>query len=371
MFEFDAKVGSLRLHLPEKLTLKTVWQLQEEFIKFTKKTPLSCSIDFQFVGEIDSAGALFLKRVQENLQTQGVKVSLVGISPQMQENLAAIQTKIKRVAPLPQQKNSFLTTLEFIGKEAVKGYISLKLFLTFFGEVSYALFYTLSHPHKLRYKEIFFEVNENIIKAIGIIVLTSFLVGVVVAYQSAVQLQRYGADVFIVQMLGLSIFRELGPLITAIVVAGRSGSAFTAQIGAMKVTEELDAMRVMGFDPIFFLVLPRIIALVVMMPLLIFLADVSGIIGGIIVVKYELSFSTTFFLERFVEAVPVRHFVVGIVKGPFFAFLIAAIAVFRGMQVRNDTQSIGFNTTKSVVEAIFAVIVCDAIFSIIFTYLGV
>ncbi|MEA3228344.1 MAG: ABC transporter permease, partial [Campylobacterota bacterium] len=222
-----------------------------------------------------------------------------------------------------------------------------------------------------RFKEIAFEINESGVKALGIVSLTSFLIGLVIAYQSAFQLKLYGANIFIVDMIGISILRELAPLITAIVIAGRSGSAFTAQIGAMKITEELDAMRTMGFDPYIFLVMPRIIALMITLPLLIFIADIMGILGGMVVANIDLKITVELFVERFHEVVGIEHFFIGILKGPFFAFLIASISIYRGMMVKNDTQSIGFNTTKSVVEAIFAVIVCDAIFSIAFTSLGI
>jgi phospholipid/cholesterol/gamma-HCH transport system permease protein len=216
----------------------------------------------------------------------------------------------------------------------------------------------------------FFEANESGIKALPIIVLTTFLTGVVVAYQSAAQLKLYGANIFIVDMLGISILREMAPMLAAIIVAGRSGSAYAAQIGVMKITEELDAMRTMGFDPYAFLVLPRMLALIIMMPILIFFADIAGVVGGMLIAKIDLGLSPTLFLERFVEVVSIKHFWVGMLKGPFFAILIASIGIYRGLQVKNDTQSIGFNTTKAVVESIFAVIICDAFFSIIFTNLG-
>jgi phospholipid/cholesterol/gamma-HCH transport system permease protein len=148
--------------------------------------------------------------------------------------------------------------------------------------------------------------------------LTSFLIGLVVAYQSAYQLKIYGANIFVVDMLGISILRELAPLITAIVIAGRSGSAFTAQIGAMKITEELDAMRTMGFDPYIFLVMPRILALMVALPLLIFVADIIGIVGGMVVANIDLGISSSLFLDRFSEVVSAKHFLIGLAKGPFF-----------------------------------------------------
>jgi len=215
-----------------------------------------------------------------------------------------------------------------------------------------------------------YEIYESGIKALPIIALTMFLIGVVVAYQSASQLKIYGANIFIVDMLGISILRELAPMLAAIIIAGRSGSSYAAQIGVMKITEELDAMRTMGFDPYAFLVLPRMIALMIMMPILIFFADIAGVMGGMLIAKIDLGLSPALFLERFVEVVKVKHFWIGVIKGPFFALLIATIGIYRGLQVKNDTQSIGFNTTKAVVESIFAVIICDAFFSIIFTNLG-
>jgi len=243
--------------------------------------------------------------------------------------------------------------------------------MEFFGKLFMTKLYYLKSWKNIRIKEIAFEINESAIKALGIVSLTSFLIGLVVAYQSAYQLKIYGANIFIVDMLGISILRELAPLMTAIVIAGRSGSAFTAQIGAMKITQELDAMRTMGFDPYAFLVMPRIVALMLMMPILIFVSDIMGLFGGMLVADFDLGITPELFSERFREVVASKHFFIGVAKGPFFAFLIASIGIYRGLMVKDDTQSIGLNTTKSVVESIFAVIVCDALFSIAFTSLGI
>jgi len=168
-------------------------------------------------------------------------------------------------------------------------------------------------------------------------------------------------------MIGISIPRELAPLITAIIVAGRSGSSYTAQIGVMKITEEIDAMKIMGFDIYSFLVIPRIAAMIIALPLLIFFADIIGIYGGLLVAKYQLNITPAQFLDRLHSSVDVRHYLVGILKAPFFAFIIAAIGCFRGFQVSKNTESIGKYTTISVVNSIFLVIALDAIFSIIFT----
>ncbi len=258
-----------------------------------------------------------------------------------------------------------------VGKMTIQKYQSFKDFLAFVGELFSALLIYLLHPKSIRFKEIYHAIEESSINALGIIALTTFLIGVVLAYQSSIQLKMYGANIFIVDMLGISVLRELAPLIAAIVIAGRSGSAFAAQIGVMKITEELDAMKTMGFDPYLFLVLPRIIALMVMMPLIIFFADIMAMLGGMVVAAIELGISAQLFVDRFNEAVAMKHFFIGISKGPFFGFIIAAIGIFRGLMVENDTRSIGINTTKSVVEAIFMVIICDAIFSIIYTSLGI
>jgi phospholipid/cholesterol/gamma-HCH transport system permease protein len=205
--------------------------------------------------------------------------------------------------------------------------------------------------------------------ALPIIALSAFLIGVVVAYQSIVQLQKFGADIFIVDMIGISLTRELAPLITAIVVAGRSGSAFTAQIGAMKMTQEIDAMKTMGFDPFTFLVWPRVFALMIVMPLLIFFADLIGIFGGMVIAQAQSHLSFSEFVHRLQGALPIKHYIIGIVKGPFFAFLIAMVSTYRGFQVSLNTESIGLYTTKSVVNSIFLVIACDAIFSVLLTEL--
>ncbi len=324
-------------------------------------------IDLEKLTYIDTASAIFLNSLEKKYNKQGIKVSIVCHNKEILETLELVRNNKYEKIP----KKEKVTFLECIGKRAYSNYDGFLAFMAFIGELFATKFYYLKSLKNIRYKEIAFELNESAIKALGIIMLTSFLIGVVVAYQSAYQLKMYGANIFIVDMLGISMFRELAPLITAIVIAGRSGSAFTAQIGAMKITQELDAMRTMGFDPYIFLVLPRIIALVIAMPILIFVADMMSILGGIIVANVNLGITPELFLDRLNEVVAAKHFFIGLIKGPFFAFLIATIGIYRGLRVKDDTQSIGFNTTKSVVESIFAVIVCDAVFSILFTNLGI
>ena len=326
-------------------------------------------LDLQELSYLDTAAAIFLNSLEREFATKNLTITKTSTNAEIENVLSLVKKESLPKATIPKvKKRSLIAT---IGEHTYANYLGFLSFMAFIGELFATKLYYLRSLKNIRFKEIAFELNESAIKALLIVSITSFLIGVVIAYQSAYQLKLYGANIFIVDMLGISIMRELAPLITAIVIAGRSGSAFTAQIGAMKITEELDAMRTMGFDPYAFLVMPRILALMIAMPLLIFVADMMAIIGGMIVANVDLGITPELFLERFSNVIDARHFFIGLLKGPFFAFLIATIGIYRGLMVKNDTQSIGVNTTKSVVESIFAVIVCDAVFSILFTNMGI
>ncbi len=339
----------------------------------TKKIDISniqyVEINLKDLDSLDTAAAIYINDLKSKYKNQNIELVILVDNKDIEDTLNLVENKLSESDNLVKiKKDKFFTAF---GKSIHSNYLGLLSFFEFLGNLFATKIHYLKSFKNIRFKEIAFEINESGIKAIPIIALTSFLIGLVVAYQSAFQLKIYGANIFLVDMLGISLLRELAPLITAIVIAGRSGSAFTAQIGAMKITEELDAMRTMGFDPYIFLVLPRIIALMLVMPILIFIADMMGLLGGMIVANIDLQISPTLFIDRFSTAVDIKHFFIGLIKGPFFAFLIASIGIYRGLRVKDDTQSIGFNTTKSVVEAIFAVIVCDALFSIAFTNLGI
>lgn len=327
------------------------------------------SINLSKLQKIDTASSLFLHMLQKNIQAKNIQNSLICEKKEILDMLEMVANQKIATEELPHVKK--INPIEAIGHSVYENYLGFVSFLSFLGKMFYTFLHTFKSLKDLRFKEIAFEINESAVKALWIVSLTSFLMGLVVAYQSAYQLKLYGANIFIVDMLGISMLRELSPLITAIVIAGRSGSAFTAQIGAMKITQELDAMRTMGFDPYMFLVLPRITALMIAMPILIFVSDITAMLGGMLVANIDLQITPEIFIDRFRDAVALKHFFIGAAKGPFFAFLIATIGIYRGLMVKDDTQSIGFNTTKSVVEAIFAVIICDAVFSIAFTNLGI
>ena len=220
-----------------------------------------------------------------------------------------------------------------------------------------------------RWRPILFNIRSAGVDALPIVAVLSFLLGIVVAYQAADQLRQFGANIFVADLVGLSMLREFAPLITAIIIAGRSGSAYAAQIGTMAVTEEIDAMRTLAIAPLEVLVLPKVLALVIALPLLTVFADVLGVFGGMVMARAQLGVGFADFLDRFAKAVSLTSYLVGIAKAPVFAAIIAMVGCFQGLRTRGGADSVGRQTTRSVVQGIFLVIVADALFSIVFSLL--
>ena len=324
-------------------------------------------LNFKDVKELDYAAALFFKNTFLNAHKN---YELVNLTPHAQKIFASINSevnpKIKQIINSKPHENP----LSQIGKNLTAFFAGFCAFLNFMGEflVKFSKIFMLKN---IRVKEILAYFEDAGIKSVFIVCLTSFLIGIVLAYQGSNLLESFGATIIIVEMMGLLTLREIAPLIAAIIVAGRLASSFTAQIGVMKITEEIDAMKTMGFDPFKFLVLPRVIALIVAMPLIVFLADVSGILGEMVVMENYLNISFDSYLARFGQEVDIKHLYVGLFKAPFFGVVIAFIGCMRGFQISGNTQSVGTYTTVSVVNAIFGVIMVDALFSIIFTQLGI
>jgi phospholipid/cholesterol/gamma-HCH transport system permease protein len=236
--------------------------------------------------------------------------------------------------------------------------------LQFVGETGLAALNSLRHPGRIRWRPVAFNIRSAGLDALPIVGLLAFLLGVVVAYQGAGQLRSFGANIFVVDLVGLSMLREFAPLITAIIVAGRSGSAYAAQIGTMVVTEEMDALRTIGIAPQELLVLPKLLALVLALPLLTVFADVLGVMGGMLMAQARLGVGFAEFLERFAKAVALRDYLVGICKAPVFAALIVLVGCFQGFRTQGGADGVGQQTTRSVVWSIFLVIVVDAVFSV-------
>ena len=333
---------------------------------------VSIQWDVSDVGSVDSAGMMLFIHYYDLLKSNKCSIKVIGAKSEHEKTYRLLRkyaSEDSRVGPAFSSR--FLRPLSNTGKISVAFVLDMTALLAFIGENFVNLLYSLLHPSSIRFGAIVKNIEEAGVRAIPIVALTSFLIGVVIAYQGAVQLEKFGANIFIVDMIGLSITRELAPLITAIVVAGRTGSSYTAQLGVMKITEEIDAMRTMGFDPHRFLVLPRIIALMIALPLMIFFADIIGIAAGMFISHVHLHLSYAEFLHRLQTVLEVKHVWIGLCKGPFFAWLIAIVGCFRGFQVSKSTDSIGHYTTISVVNAIFLVIACDALFSVLLTELGI
>ncbi|QOR01304.1 MlaE family lipid ABC transporter permease subunit [Campylobacter sp. 2014D-0216] len=327
--------------------------------------------DFTHLDFIDTAGIRYFLALENEFKQKGHMVTRIHLKNEHAKLFELCQKHYKSLDHTQEDKTSIRDFFEILGKRVVSSFEILIQFLNFIGLIFYTCFKTLLNPKKLRFKAFLYHVENSAINALPIIMLTSLLVGVVLAYQAAYQLSQFGANIYIVDLMGISATRELAPLISAIVIAGRSASSYTAQIGVMKLTDEIDAMKTMGFKESEFIVLPRVLALSLAMPLVVIVADILSILGGIIVAWLSLEISMNEFMSRFKEAVELKHIIIGLIKAPMFGFLIASIACFRGFFVQKTTESIGIYTTKSVVNAIFWVIAFDAIFSIFLTKAGI
>jgi len=346
-------------------TLDGISKLERQLDKF------SCSkaiiFDGSAIQEMDSAGAWLLFRTQQALEKAGHSVILQGFRhTDLLHLVKKYAAEVQSTTP-PSSHN----VLEKIGRNTYQAFNQIIDFLAFVGESFVVLLRALLSPSRIRWQALFANLYSAGFTALPIIGLLAFLTGVVLAYQGGSQLSEYGANIFIVDLVGITLLRELAPLLTAIIVAGRSGAAYTAQIGTMRVTDEIDALRTLGIAPMELLVLPKLLALIILMPLLSAFADIVGILGGMLIAHFSFGVSVTDFLARFPEAVSLTNYLIGIGKAPVFAAIIALVGCYQGFQVSGGADSVGKQVTVSVVQAIFLVIVVDALFSILFNWLGI
>jgi len=322
------------------------------------------------VAALDTAGAWVIQRQLQHARKSGSEASLSGLQEQFaaRMDLVARQFSDEAARPaiaVPQVPGA----LSLVGGGAVSAAREAHSMLGFVGEIAVSVAHCVVHPSRWRWRPVLFNIRTAGFDALPIVGLLSFLLGVVVAYQGSSQLRQYGANIFVADLVGISMLREFAPLITAIIVAGRSGSAFAAQIGTMAVTEEIDAMRTLGIDPQEMLVLPKVIALMIALPLLTVFADVLGVMGGMVMARQQLDVGFIDFLDRFVKAVVTSTALTGIGKAPVFAAIIAVVGCYQGFRTKGGADSVGRQTTRSVVQSIFLVIVADALFSIAFSAL--
>jgi len=371
-FDTDKTEEGLFLRFGGDWVCRTVGALEPElqsFLEgdFSKKLPIKVTIEKGCV--LDTAGACLVARVIKSLKTPQRSVEVVFASPSpLLDYFLKFEPADQHFVPRLNWKTRWL---DHIGHAAVIfGDTALKL-LGFFGEILVTGIYAIKSRMGIRWVSIFRHVEEIGLKALPIIGLISFLIGVVLAYQSINQLRRFGAELYTIDFLGISILREIAVLLTAIVIAGRSGSAFTAQIGTMALNQEIDAIRMLGLNPILVLVIPRLLAMLVCLPILVFFAMIMGLLGGMMMVGFLIDVTPLQYTRHFQHAVTLSAFWVGMSKAPLFAILISLVGCFRGLQVKGSAESVGRMTTQSVVESIFLVIVCDALMSILFSYLKV
>lgn len=325
-------------------------------------------IDGARMEALDSVGAWLLQKFLRQLRVAGAVVQMTNLRPAFSEmlNLAAKELVDSPVQPAANPPSG----LEKIGRSTQSIWEQALAMLVFIGEIAVVLAGCIAHPARFRWRPILYNIRSAGVDALPIVGLLSFLLGIVVAYQGADQLRQYGANIFVVDLVGLSMLREFAPLITAIIIAGRSGSAYAAQIGSMAVTEEIDAMRTLGIAPLELLVLPKIIALLIALPLLTVFADFLGVFGGMVMARAQLDVGFDEFLNRFTKAVSISAYLIGIFKAPVFALIIAVVGCFQGFRTQGGADSVGRQTTRSVVQAIFLVIVADALFSVAFSAMG-
>lgn len=322
-------------------------------------------LDLSAVTRLDTLGAFVLNRLKRHQEESGASVEIVSSRPEHGVLLAEVTAKGHELPPHPHHFK-VVNVLVDIGQGVVTFGRDLVAGAMFLGEVVVGSFGVMLGPRRFRGPSLVNQVELIAFDGAPIIMLISFLVGCIVAQQGIFQLQQFGATVFVVNLTGILILRELSVLLTSIMIAGRSGSAFTAEIGSMKMREEIDALRVMGLDPIEVLVIPRILALVISLPILTFISTLAGLTGAILVAWLYGDIGVDTFLSRLQSVITWKHFAVGLVKAPFMAFVIGIIASMEGLAVKGSAESLGRQVTASVVKAIFMVIVVDGLFAIFF-----
>lgn len=323
-------------------------------------------VDLDAVRPIDTAGAWLIHRLCTDLSAAGATIELVGASDNTQRLLDAVKGNARLPEGPASHRLSLTVIFSAIGRATAGAGRDLYDGSVILGGVMRGIARDIAHPSRFRFTSIVYHLDRTGFQAVPIIFLMSFLIGGIVAQQSAFQLRFFGADIYVVDLVGVLVLRELGVLLTAIMLAGRSGSAYTAEIGSMKMREEIDALHVIGLDPNEVLIMPRVIALVIALPMLTFIADMAALMGGAIVSFVYVDISFESFVLRLRDAVSMNTLTVGLIKAPFMGLIVGLIAANEGLKVRGSAESLGRQTTSSVVKAIFTVIVADGFFAIFF-----
>jgi phospholipid/cholesterol/gamma-HCH transport system permease protein len=327
-------------------------------------------IDMRGVHRLDTFGAWLLERLIRIWTERGCQTRVLGLPEDYRGLIDKVQEVSRKPPPPRERTNRIVDTVANIGQIMTSVGHDLVGMVQMLGAVVSALGRVVLHPGTFRFTSMVHHLDRVGWHAVPIVLLITFLIGAILSQQGIFHFRRFGADIFVIDMVGILVLREIGVLIVCIMVAGRSGSAYTAELGSMKMREEIDALRTMGFDPIEVLVLPRIIALLVAVPLLTFLGSMAALYGGGLVAWLYGGIQPDVFLSRLKEALSLDHFLVGIIKAPFMALVIGTIACVEGFAVKGSAESMGAQTTASVVKSIFAVIVLDGLFAMFFASIG-
>lgn len=366
----DSHVEKSRLHIAPRgrWSVNTIAGLERSIETIAIPSSVrQIDIDLAALEELDTAGAWLLARSAGSWRARGLTASFRNVSLKHRVLLEEVAGHPPQEVEAPAQMNSVLRLLDDIGRAVVGAGEDVVRVVSLLGATVAALARTIFRPGRLRFTSIVHHMEHTGLRAVGIIGLMSFLIGGIIAQQGAFQLRKFGAELFVVDLVGILVLREIGVLMTAIMFAGRSGSAFTAELGAMKMREEIDAMRIIGLDPVETLILPRLLALILTLPMVTFLSDMLALVGAGLVAKFYIGLSPNAFIERLREGIGMNTFLVGLFKAPFMGLIIGLIACVEGLKVTGSAESLGRKTTASVVKAIFIVIVLDALFAMFFS----
>ncbi|MCE5210622.1 MAG: MlaE family lipid ABC transporter permease subunit [Deltaproteobacteria bacterium] len=370
-YEIDAELEDLNLtlYLVGEFGLKNLTAFERDIRQEISRQKLnSVTIDFSKVCYLDSAAALALLQMEKDTNYQEIKFLLVNLSDESKGIFSVIHENAlmqRSFRDLP-DKDSFIRK---IGQSSSDIAGDFAKFITFIGELIVAMAYMIRHPETLRGKDVFFYVQRAGVDGLPIVALIGALIGLIIAFMSYLQLKMIGANIYVPALVSFAMIKELGPIMTAILVAGRSGSSFAAEIGTMVVNEEVDALHTMGFDPIRFLAVPKVLATIIVVPILTVYADFFGIFGGMIIGVTSLDLTIKTYISQSIKSIQVFDIITSLIKAGVFAALIAAVGCQKGFQVRSGAQDVGKFTTSAVVTAIFLIVVTDSIFAIMFYYI--
>ena len=363
--------GVVTLRVSGRWLIENLASIEAELTALDGARAQSLVIDTTALEEIDLSGAWALFDRVRRFEQSGLKAQWQGRAPDQIRFIEHSLSGTKRPISTPDEGLDLAEPVRSLGRWTLTQAASARTSLAFFGRICSVLGSALMSPRRLRLPALVRHVIETGVHAIPIVSLIAFLISVIIAYMGANELRRFGAEIFVVALVTIGVLRELGVLLTAIIVAGRSGSAFAAEIGVMKLNEEVDALQAIGTNPVEVLVMPRLLGLVIALPLLTVIADAVGLVGGGVLCYYLVDISPAQYLSRVQESIAPTTFWVGIIKAPVFAFLIAYIGTLRGMQVRESSRELGRLTTVAVVQSIFLVILADALFAVLFLELDI